>query len=48
METGDWGSNKQLARYPLTVEVKVAMLGVEEREASKGRRERMKWKVIEC
>ena len=32
METGNWGSNKQLARYPLTVEGKVAMLRVAERE----------------
>ena len=32
VETGDWGSNKQFARYPLTVEEKVAMLEVAERE----------------
>ena len=32
METGDMGSNKQLEGYPLTVEGKVAMFGVAERE----------------
>jgi len=32
VETRNWGSNKQLARYPLTVEGKVAMLRVAERE----------------
>jgi hypothetical protein len=32
VEKGDWGSNKELARYPLTVEGKVAMLRVAERE----------------
>jgi len=32
VETGDWGSNKQFAWYPLTVEGKVAMLTVAERE----------------
>jgi len=32
VETGDWGSSKQFARYPLTVEEKVAMLEVAERE----------------
>jgi hypothetical protein len=41
VETGDWGSNKQLARYPLTVEGKVAMMRVAERE------ERRK-KNVEC
>ena len=35
METGDWGSNKQLAQYPLTVEEKVAMLEPEERGREK-------------
>jgi hypothetical protein len=32
VETGDWGSNKQFARYLLTIEGKVAMLRVAERE----------------
>ena len=32
VETGDWGSNKQFAWYPLTVEGKVAMLRVAKRE----------------
>jgi hypothetical protein len=32
VETGDWGSNKQFACYPLTVEGKVAMLRVAKRE----------------
>ena len=49
METGKWGSNKQLAWYPLTVEGKVAM-GVAKRECrkKKGKNlERMEWKVME-
>jgi hypothetical protein len=32
VETGDWGSNKQFACYPLRVEGKVAMLRDAERE----------------
>ena len=39
METGDWGSNKQLAWYPLTVAGKVAMLRFAEREHWKGKNE---------
>ena len=39
METGDWGSNKQLAWYPLTVAGKVAMLRFAERERWKGKNE---------
>jgi len=32
VKTGDWGSNKQLVWYPLTIDGKVAMLRVAERE----------------
>jgi hypothetical protein len=45
VEIGNWGSNKQFARYPLTVEVNVAMLKVVtnersvEREGMKGKNE---------
>ena len=48
VETADLGSNMQLAGYPLTVEGKVAMSGVAEREERRKGKERMKWKVIEC
>ena len=37
VETGNWGSNKQLAWYPLMVERKVTMLRVAEREEGNGR-----------
>jgi hypothetical protein len=36
VEIGDWGSNKQFAQYPLTVEPNLAMLKVA-----------TKWKVQE-
>jgi hypothetical protein len=38
VETGDMGSNKQVAWYPLTVEGKVAMLRVAKREEAEERK----------